>query len=611
MEDEMSLFMLMILALVSADAQPAEVAAVPPADADAGKIVCTVDGRDITVGAFVEAYKNRLANVTPDKYPPMKNLGQARAFLDDLITIQAILVSALNEGYDKKPDFIKEYNSFEENTLIQALMDEETKGFVVTEEEAKAFYDKTTKTRLVRYIMTANLEDAQKVVAEARKKGADFGKLAKQYSIDPVAKENGGKLGEPLQYWPSEPFVSIFKLPLGVVSEPLELPNEAGWGVFIVDEELPNTDLQSWDEMKEYYINQLKAIHTNEVRERLADQAYKDAKIERNQQNMEILYSGDTTPDDWFKKDISELVVSTVDGLPITFREWYGSAIFYLNNIIKLRKEQPEQLRKAMEHQLRVVEKGKALLALCYQRKIQDLPDVAEALKNYRERELTFAYLKDNVEDKIPAPTEEQIKTYYEAHKNDEDYQLVENLDATIIRGNKKVYVEDTVARLQKGEDLDTVIYDINRKAGVKIDDPVITSKPDFSPVVTYYNQNFLVTNNEQRDQYNELKSLGEGNWSAVEERDGVFYAARLDKLNLPRAKTLEEARSVITSKLSDEIHLDPKTDKMCRDILKKIHDRYPIKVFNNVLELARKEAAAVPLPKPPTEESIRSQEGK
>ncbi len=49
---------------------------------------------------------------------------------------------------------------------------------------------------------------------------------------------------------------------------------------------------------------------------------------------MEILYAGETTPDDWFKDEISDLVVSTVDGLPITFREWYGSAIFYLNHII-------------------------------------------------------------------------------------------------------------------------------------------------------------------------------------------------------------------------------------------------------------------------------------
>ncbi len=75
-----------------------------------------------------------------------------------------------------------------------------------------------------------------------------------------------------------------------------------------------------------------------------------------------------------------------------------------------------------------------------------------------------------------------------------------------------------------------------------------------------------------------------------------------------PVCRTLEEMRSIITSEVSDEIHLDPKTDKMCRDLLKKIHDRYPVKIFNDVLELARQKAAAVPLPKLHSEEEMTPQ---
>jgi peptidyl-prolyl cis-trans isomerase C len=593
----MSIFLLFVLAMVGANAQAADATASVQPDPDAGKVVATVDSRQITIGDFVGAYRNRLANVTPDKFPPMKTLGEARSFLDDLVTIQAILTSAYSEGYDKRPQFLKDYQGFEENTLVQALMSEETQNLKVTEEDARAFYDKGKFTRIIRYIMTNNLADAQKAAAEARKKGADFSKLAAQLSIDKESANNGGLLAEPLQYWPLEPFISLFNLPLNTVSDPIQLPNESGWGVFLVEKEQPAADVQPWEDMKEYYLNQLKDIRTNQLREQLSDQAFKDAKIERNQQNMDILYTGDTTTDDWFKDDISNLIVSTVDGLPITFREWYGSAVFYLNNIIKLRKEQPEQLRKAMDYQLRVVEKGKALVSLCLKRKIQDLPDVAETLRNYREREITFAYLKENIEDKIPEPTEAQVKAFYDAHKNEADYQLVENIDATIVRGSKKEYVEETIARINKGEDKDAVRKDINKRAGIDVDNPDLYGKPDYQPVLDCYPQNFVSTNTDLKDQYDAIKSLGEGKWSEVTERDGSFYAARLDKLNPTRVKTLEEARSVITSKVSDEIHMDPKTDKMCRDLLKKIHDRYPVKVFNDVLELARKKAAASPLP--------------
>lgn len=600
----MNIFMLVVLALIGADvdgAAPTDVSS----DADAGKIVATVENRHISVGDFLQAYQNRLTNVTPDEYPPMKTQADARSFLDDLITIQAILVSAYNDGYDKRPAFLKEYNAFEENILIQELMMEETKNLVVSEEEAKAFYEKNKLTRIVRYIMTENLADAQKAAAEARKKGADFKKLVPQFSIDKESVKNGGLLAEPLSYWPMEPFISLFNLPLNTVSDPIELPNEAGWGVFVVEKEQPEADSQPWEEVKDYYLNQLKEIRTNQIRERLTDQAYKEAKIERNQQNMDILYTGDSTPDDWFKDEISNLVVSTVDGLPITFREWYGSSIFYLNDIATLRKEQPAHLQKAMDYQLRVAEKGKALVSLCFKRKIKEIPSAADALRNYQEREMTFAYLKDNIEDKIPEPTEEQIKAYYEAHKKDAEFQLVENLDATLLRGNKKEYVDEAIARLGKGEDQDTVVKDINKRAGVDLDKLDRFAKPENSPILDCYPQNFLSTNADIKDQYELIKNLGEGKWSETTERDKSFYSTRLDKINPTRTQTLEEVRSVITNKLSDEIRLDPKTDRMCRDLLKKIHDRYPIKIHNEVLELARKRAAAIPFPKPAPEEGV------
>jgi hypothetical protein len=292
-----------------------------------------------------------------------------------------------------------------------------------------------------------------------------------------------------------------------------------------------------------------------------------------------------------------------VDGLPITFREWYGSSVLYLNNIASLRKEYPNQLRKAMDYQLEVAEKGKALVSLCLKRKIQEIPSVADELRNYQEREMTFAYLKENIEDKIPAPTEEQIQAYYDKHKSEEEYQLVESIDATIVRGDKPEYVEEAIARMNKGEDKDTVAKDINKKAGIDLEKVAVQEQPAIHMVLESYVQNFLSTNTGQKSEYDAIKALGEGNWSVATERDGSFYATRLDKLNPARIKTLEEARGSITSKVSDEIHLDPKTDKMCRDLLKKIHDRYPIKIHTDSLELARKKAAAMPLPKPAAEE--------
>ncbi|MFP4105848.1 MAG: peptidylprolyl isomerase [Phycisphaerae bacterium] len=78
------------------------------------------------------------------------------------------------------------------NALLRKLVVDRIR---VTEKELdREFGRKYGRQLIIRHIQTATLNDAQKVISEAKKPGADFAELAKQYSTNPSGK-TGGLLG--------------------------------------------------------------------------------------------------------------------------------------------------------------------------------------------------------------------------------------------------------------------------------------------------------------------------------------------------------------------------------------------------------------------------------
>jgi foldase protein PrsA len=95
---------------------------------------------------------------------------------------------------------------------------------------------------------TEDKEAAERVLAEIQD-GADFARLAEQYSIDPVSAEQGGELG-----WPSSPYVTEFlealdELDVGEVSDLVE--SVFGWHIITVLEDRDESILSLEDAREE------------------------------------------------------------------------------------------------------------------------------------------------------------------------------------------------------------------------------------------------------------------------------------------------------------------------------------------------------------------------
>ena len=167
----------------------------------ASDILVTVNGKNITkqdAQAFVSASA------------PQANFMELAPAEKKMVTerlVEKVLFTELaaQEGIDKKPEFKRNMEKIKDELLVNMWMKEQMDNAIVSESEAKAFYDKNAEKFMekasmhARHILLENEKDAQDIIdtlkslkGEALK--AKFIELAKAESTGPSGP-NGGDLG--------------------------------------------------------------------------------------------------------------------------------------------------------------------------------------------------------------------------------------------------------------------------------------------------------------------------------------------------------------------------------------------------------------------------------
>lgn len=168
-----------------------------------------------------QAEIDKIENQYKAQYPAnqwdqlLKARGLSEQDVQDLIRRQIILDKAVGAGVRVPPSQVAAYFKLNHTQLDQPA-------------QARA-----------RHILVADLPTAQKVEAEL-KAGKDFAALAKQYSMDPGSKDNGGELGT----FPRGRMVPafdayVFSGPIGKISPPVKSP--MGYHIIQIEERKPAT----------------------------------------------------------------------------------------------------------------------------------------------------------------------------------------------------------------------------------------------------------------------------------------------------------------------------------------------------------------------------------
>jgi peptidyl-prolyl cis-trans isomerase SurA len=184
------------------------------------EILMTIHDRNISVGEFERIYKKNNSNTALEQQT-------VEEYLDLFINFKLKVIEAEEMGLDTTRAFLQEFNGYKKQLAKPYLSDQEEVDLLV--EEAFERYQKEINAShiLIRLNEYAGPEDttlAWNKAMDIRNRllaGEDFATVARAYSDDPSAKNNGGNLGWFTVFRMVYPFeTAAYNTPKGGISLP-------------------------------------------------------------------------------------------------------------------------------------------------------------------------------------------------------------------------------------------------------------------------------------------------------------------------------------------------------------------------------------------------------
>jgi len=188
-------------------------------------VVAVVNGHEITV----DDYKRELKALPPQMQMLVKQDKTIRdKFLDNLVSKEILKIEAKKEKVKLSKEQQKKLEDFKNELLINALLDRHLGKIKVSDKEAAEYYREhksefTTPAQVrASHILVQTEKEAEDLIKRL-KKGADFAKLAQQFSLDHVSAKKGGDLGYFSKDQMVKPFAdAAFSLKVGQISKPVK-----------------------------------------------------------------------------------------------------------------------------------------------------------------------------------------------------------------------------------------------------------------------------------------------------------------------------------------------------------------------------------------------------
>lgn len=207
-----------------------------------GDVLVTVDGDPIKQG-LIDVITQPLDEA--QRKALTEDANQRRAFLEQVVVGELMYRKALEAGLHEDPEVSKALAMAQREILANALMDRQGRK-AVSEAKIKEKYDSMAvqfqqPNARIHHLIVDDAELASRITAELQG-GADFGKLAAQYSKDPQARQNGGDLGWVVRPPLPELAKAFDEAPEGEIIGPIE--SRMGFHVLRIDARRPNTPLE-------------------------------------------------------------------------------------------------------------------------------------------------------------------------------------------------------------------------------------------------------------------------------------------------------------------------------------------------------------------------------
>jgi len=251
----------------------------------ASDVVAKVNGKSITkedANMFIQASAPQSSFADLD-------LKQKTMVVERLVERELFIEAAKKEGIEKNPEYAENLAKIKDELLINLWMKAQMDNTIVSNSEAKDFYDKnkdqykTPQKAKARHILLKSEEEAKKIIDELKAlKGDDLAKkfveLAKSKSVGP-SKVNGGDLGEfSAEQMVPEFSKATFALKDGEITT-TAVKTQFGYHVIYLEKMVAESTLE-FDGVKDKIIQHLKQQQFNTKVTEVAKELKTKAKID-------------------------------------------------------------------------------------------------------------------------------------------------------------------------------------------------------------------------------------------------------------------------------------------------------------------------------------------
>lgn len=243
------------------------------------QVLAKIGSKTVTEGDL-----KQMANAVPEKFRYYYQTPEGRKqTLDYIVNIYALAAEAEKEGLDKSPDAQKLLVFTRNDLLARLMLDKMTKSVPApTEADAKKYFEQnkaefsTPESIRLHHVLVENEKEAKDVLARL-KKGEKFADIASQVSICP-SKAKGGDLD-----WMSKgslvPEIEevAFKMKKGQIEGPVK--SKFGYHILYLEDSKPAEEA-SFDQVKDYILEQIKYQKQQEQYEKVADSLRKKMNVQ-------------------------------------------------------------------------------------------------------------------------------------------------------------------------------------------------------------------------------------------------------------------------------------------------------------------------------------------
>lgn len=192
---------------------------------------------------------------------------------------------AKKEGYEKVDAVLEQLEEIKKGVMIQVYLKENVNDKVkIGTKEIRDFYNKNKADFMgqeevkARHILVNSEEEAKSII-EQLNKGGNFAQLAREYSMDPSGKANGGDLGWFAKGRMVKPFeTAAFELKKGQYTK-TPVNTQFGWHIISVEDK-KDAKQQEFKEVEAEIENLIKQEKYKELFEKIIEEAEKQIKVE-------------------------------------------------------------------------------------------------------------------------------------------------------------------------------------------------------------------------------------------------------------------------------------------------------------------------------------------